>query len=97
MGTCGILPYLCKLTGFLPEDKVNVLGRIRDMAERQEDDFWILWMYLKVNPDLDYSPVKKLYMLEKQFQIGCRSPFLYYEAYLILERSDTAAQDDCLL
>ncbi|MDD3218488.1 MAG: DUF5717 family protein [Lachnospiraceae bacterium] len=81
--------YLCKLTGFLPEDKVNVLGRIRDMAERQEDDFWILWMYLKVNPDLDYSPVKKLYMLEKQFQIGCRSPFLYYEAYLILEKEVT--------
>ena len=79
----GIYLYLCTLTG-LYKDKVHALSRIRNFYMQKSDSFPLLWILLKLDPAYKETPSKALFVLEEQFGKGCRSPFLYLEAWKII-------------
>lgn len=79
----GIYLYLCTLTG-LYKDKVHALSRIRNFYMQKSDSFVLLWILLKLDPAYKETPSKALFVLEEQFDKGCRSPFLYLEAWKII-------------
>ena len=79
----GIYLYLCTLTG-LYKDKVHALSRIRNFYMQKSDSFLLLWILLKLDPAYKETPSKALFVLEEQFDKGCRSPFLYLEAWKII-------------
>ena len=79
----GIYMYLCTLTG-LYKDKVHALSRIRNFYMQKSDSFSLLWILLKLDPAYKETPSKALFVLEEQFDKGCRSPFLYLEAWKII-------------
>ncbi|HEY9575041.1 MAG TPA: DUF5717 family protein [Lachnospiraceae bacterium] len=81
--------YVGYISGVLSAEKGSIPARLGDMAERQPKNFWILWMYIKASENLSYSPAKKLFLLEKQFEQGARSPFVYYEAYQVIQEEIT--------
>lgn len=81
--------YLGYISDTLLAEKGSIPARLGDMAQRQPRNFPILWMYIKSSENLSYSPAKKLFLLEKQFEQGVRSPFLYYEAYQVIREEVT--------
>ena len=79
----GIYLYLCVLTG-LYRDKVHAVSRIHNFYMQKSDSFILLWILLKLDPAYKETPSKALFVLEEQFEKGCRSPFLYLEAWKII-------------
>ena len=75
--------YLCYITG-LYRDKAHVLSRIRNFYMQKSDSFLLLLLLLQLDPAYKETPSKALFMLEEQFEKGCRSPFLYLEAWKII-------------
>lgn len=76
----GVYLYLCTLTG-LYHDKASALSRIQNFYMQKGDSFLLLWVLLKMEPSYGTSPSKALFDMEEQFERGCKSPFLYLEAW----------------
>ncbi|MDC7286708.1 DUF5717 family protein [Blautia schinkii] len=76
----GVYLYLCTLTG-LYKDKAQALRRIQNFYMQKEDSFQLFWILLKTDPAVTSSPSKAVFMMEEQFERGCRSPLLYLEAW----------------
>lgn len=80
----GLYIYLSKSVGRLAASKQDVLKRLNHLYQRQQYSFTLLWILLQVDPEMNSTPLKRLYVLEHQYELGCRSPFLYMEAYQML-------------
>lgn len=76
----GLYLYLCTLTG-LYSDKTQAFRRIQNFYMQKEDSFLLLGILLKGDQELMKSPSKAVFMMEELFEKGCRSPFLYLEAW----------------
>ncbi|MDO5135341.1 MAG: DUF5717 family protein [Eubacteriales bacterium] len=76
----GLYLYLCSLTG-LYTDKEQTLRRIRNFYMQKEDSAILLWLLLRLDPELEGFPSKALFMMEEIYEKGCKSPFLYLEAW----------------
>lgn len=76
----GVYLYLCTLTGIY-RDKANALSRIQNFYMQKADSFLLLWILLKTDSSYMASPSKALFAMEEQFERGCKSPFLYLEAW----------------
>lgn len=84
----GVYLYLCNLTG-LYTDKAQTLRRVQNFYMQKEDSFALLWILLKIDPEINSSPSKSLFMMEELFERGCKSPFLYLEAWTRISRDMT--------
>lgn len=84
----GMYLYLCSLTG-LYKDKEQTLRRIRNFYMQKEDSSLLLWILLRIDPELGESPSRALFMLEEIYQKGSKSPFLYLEAWKRISRDMT--------
>ena len=67
-------------------DRQEVASRIRALYNQQGDSFLLLYFLLELDSELASSPKKSLFRLEELFERGCRSPFLYLEAWRRLVR-----------
>lgn len=76
----GAYLYLCTLLG-LYSDKEQALRRIQNFYMQKEDSFLLLWIWQKMDAGMSSSLSKTVFLLEEQFERGCRSPFLYLEAW----------------
>ncbi len=64
------------------EDYVNqVSDQIADIVKHKPDDFKLLWPLLYLDEELSRNTARKISLLEKHFNNGCKSPILYIEAY----------------
>ena len=76
----GIYLYLCFLTG-LYKDKEQAARRLRNFFLQREDSFLLFKLWLEMNPEDKGSTSRIVFMMEELFEKGCRSPFLYLEAW----------------
>ena len=76
----GAYLYLCFLTG-LYKDKEQAVRRLRNFFLQKEDSFLLFKLWLEMSPDDQGSPSRLVFMMEELFDRGCRSPFLYLEAW----------------
>lgn len=81
----GVYLYLCTLTG-LYSDKSQAFRRIMNFYMQKEDSFLLLGILLKGDSELMNSSSKAVFMMEEIFEKGCRSPFLYLEAWNYISR-----------
>ena len=78
----------------------NTADRIRKLYTNGYKDWRLLWFLLYTDSVYDKNKAKKLSDIKEQFELGCRSPILYYEAvcifneepYLLRELSDFEIQ-----
>lgn len=84
----GIYLYLCTLVG-LHKDKEQAARRLHTFYMRKEDSFLLFWLLLQMAPQSVGSASRIVFMMEEQFERGCRSPFLYLEAWKYISRDMT--------
>lgn len=84
----GLYLYLAKETQLLPGELRNIGERIQALYRRNQDSVLLLWILLRVDEEFTHSPVKQLYIVERQFEMGCTSPFLYYAAVKIIKKDE---------
>ena len=75
----GVYLYLCRLTGLLGPKK-EIVPKIRSFYNQKADSFLLLWILLQADEEYRLSPSKSLFMLEEQYERGCRNPLMYLEA-----------------
>lgn len=56
---------------------------------REHSDWRVAWLLLFMNDEYSSNPVKKWSFLKEQFENGCKSPFIYLEAILLLNANPT--------
>ena len=84
----GMHLYLMKKTGLLPDALSNISERIRSLYRRNPESLVLLTILLHEDEEIKNSPVKQLHLMEQQYELGCRSPFLYLEAYEIIRKDE---------
>lgn len=67
----------------------QVLGEIRSLSEIYRDSFRLVWIRLFIDEELETNKTRKYRLLKEQFDMGCRSPFLYMETYLLIKKDST--------
>lgn len=83
----GAYLYLCVLTG-LHKDREQAIRRLYNFFLQKEDSFLLFKLWMEMNPEDKGSPSRLVFMMEELFEKGCRSPFLYLEAWNYIS-SDT--------
>lgn len=84
----GVFLYVCTLTG-LYKEKLQALRKIQNFYMQKGDSFWLLWVLQRMDPEVIVSPSKALFMMEEQFERGCKNPVLYIEAWECIKRDMT--------
>ena len=82
----GVYLYLCVETGIY-RDQEQALRRLRNFHMQKEDSFTLLWVLLRKDPELCQSASKAIFMMEELYEKGCKSPFLYLEAWELVSRN----------
>ncbi len=85
----GMHLYLMKKTGLLPDALSNISERIRSLYRRNPESLVLLTILLHEDEEIKNSPVKQLHLMEQQYEMGSRSPFLYLEAYEIIKKDES--------
>lgn len=76
--------YLCHQMELLDMDHSEVIWRIRAYQQKKQESLLILLILMQLDEDVKRTPVKKIYYMENLYDMGCRSPLLYLEAYKML-------------
>ena len=84
----GVYLYLCVLTG-LHKDREQAARRLRSFFLQKEDSFLLFKLWQEVTVEEKGSSSRLVFMMEELFEKGCRSPFLYLEAWNYIS-SDTS-------
>lgn len=84
----GVYLYLAKYTELLPVEKRDISVKLYSLQKRRPDSFLLLTLLLTEDEEFKNSPAKQLYRMEKLFEIGGTSPFLYLAACEILIQDD---------
>jgi len=82
--------YYLYLTSLLRRDEdytKQVAGRIERIYKEQGESWRVAWLLLYVSREYEKSITAKWLFLEAQFDQGCRSPILYFEAVQLLNRN----------
>lgn len=82
----GFYLYLCVETGIY-RDQEQALRKLRNFHMQKEDSFTLLWALLRKDPELCQSSSKAIFMMEELYEKGCKSPFLYLEAWELVSRN----------
>lgn len=82
----GFYLYLCVETGIY-RDQEQALRKLRNFHMQKEDSFTLLWVLLRKDPELCQSSSKAIFMMEELYEKGCKSPFLYLEAWKLVSRN----------
>ncbi len=78
--------YLCSQLELLDHGQIDVVRRIRAYQQKKQESLLILLILLQVDEDVNRTPVKKVYYMENLYDMGCRSPLLYLEAYKLIQQ-----------
>ena len=81
--------YLAKEAGILPAEERKIAPRLYECYRQAPGDYLILELYLRVLEKQGYDSPWGLSELEKVYNLGCRSPFLYLRAWKLLSRQES--------
>ncbi len=75
--------YLYLTTLYLRDDAYinEAAAEVEEIFKKNPDNYRILWTLLYLNEDLCNNHMRKIELIEEQFEKGCRSPIMYVEAY----------------
>lgn len=83
-----LLQYLRTLQKKSNADIFLACEEIREIFKRNPKEFLLFWCLLYLDKQYENNPSKKYEDIKEQFELGLRSPLIYYEAVaLILEDS----------
>ncbi|MBQ9437940.1 MAG: hypothetical protein IJU50_06370 [Lachnospiraceae bacterium] len=77
--------YLQSLYSGLPEDARKAAEFTAQSLEQKPGDWRLRWLFLYVSDVLDNSPGKKFMFLEEACLLGCASPLIYLEGWVLLQ------------
>ena len=81
--------YLAKEAGILPEEEQKIAPKLYAYYQQEPEDYITLALYLKELENQGYHSPWDLSELEKVYERGCRSPFLYLRAWRILSGQES--------
>lgn len=81
--------YLSKEAGLLPKEDSNIAPMLYAYYKQSPEDFIILELYLRELEAHGYNSPWGLSELEKVYNLGCRSPFLYLRAWKLLSAQES--------
>lgn len=81
--------YLAKEAGILPAEQRRIAPKLHALYRQAPQDYIILELYLRETETQGYPDPWGLSELEKVYDLGCRSPFLYLRAWRILSRQES--------
>lgn len=84
----GIYLYLAKKVNLLAPEMQRILPKIKAYIQQQPDDFFLTMVLLEEEESLKNTPIQQLHLMEKAFELGCKSPFLYLRVYQLLQRQE---------
>lgn len=82
--------YYLYLSSLLRRDDAytkQVAGQIAKIYKEQGESWRAAWLLLYVSKEYERSITGKWLFLEEQFEYGCRSPIIYFEAVQLLNRN----------
>lgn len=85
----GLYLYLAKETQLLVGEEANISEQMQSLYRKNQESILLLMLLLRVDEEFANMPVKQLFMLERQFDMGSTSPFLYLEAVRILVKDES--------
>lgn len=85
---CGYL-YIKALFTRKDSDLQYALREIRECYKQQKESWPLLWFLLFLDEKYDRDPKEKLEAIERQFELGCKSPVLYYEICNLFQHDPT--------
>lgn len=84
----GIYRYLAKKVDLLAAEKRNILPKIKAYVQQQPDDYFLLKILISEDETCKNVPAEQLRLMEQAYELGCKSPFLYLDAYQILQKQE---------
>ena len=88
-GTC---LYVCYLAELLP-DRWKVVEHLTQIYHRKQESYLLLYMLMELDEEYKTSPIRSAAALQHQYEIGCRSPLLYLQAYRLVVEKDMDLMD----
>ena len=82
--------YYLYLSSLLRKEEAytkQVAGQIAKIYKEQGESWRVAWLLLYVSKEYERSATEKWRFLEEQYENGCRSPILYFEAVQLLNRN----------
>ena len=80
--------WLSKETGLLPEEKRDITLQLRRYYSRRPDSYLIMYLLQRETDPGDRTDAELLAELETCYGNGCCSPFLYLDAWKLLEHQE---------
>ncbi len=84
--------YYLYLTTLLREDQdydMKVTAKLTELSRKHPDIWQIDWLLYYVDHSLAGQPLEQYHFVKRMFLKGCRSPLMYLEARVLLERNPT--------
>lgn len=81
--------FLAREAGLLPSEKQNIAPILYAYLRQKPSDYFILGLYLDELKRGDYESTRALAEMEKAYEMGCNSPFLYLRAWKILSAQES--------
>lgn len=67
----------------------EIAAQVEQIYHANRDNWRIAWLILYLSEEYGRNPERRWRVLEEQFNLGCRSPILYVEAWHLWERNPT--------
>jgi hypothetical protein len=81
--------FLAKEAGIIPEESSDIAPRLYMYHQQDPSNYLILALYFNELPEETYNSSKSLSELEKIYDLGCRSPFLFLRAWKLLDSQES--------
>ena len=81
--------FLAKEAGLLPQEKQNIAPILYAYYRQKPTDYIILALYLNELEKGGYASSSAMEEMEKAYEMGCNSPFLYLRAWKMLDAQES--------
>lgn len=62
------------------ESRESTIARLHQLYQRRVDSYLLLYMIFQLDEEALRTQSRKMFLMEEQYRVGCRSPFLYLAA-----------------
>ncbi len=67
----------------------RVTAKLTELSQKNPELWQIQWLLFYVDAAFSHEPLEQYHFLKRMFLMGCRSPLMYVEARVLLERNPT--------
>ena len=87
MEQAGAYLYACYMAELLT-DRWKLVDQLTQIYHQKQESYLLLYFLMQVDEEYKASPIRCAAALQHQYEIGCRSPLLYLEAYNLVVEKD---------